>query len=64
MISVLICRAILICEVVVLRDRYREERECSQSGQVELQASHAKVDRSLAESWSEYRIEAQEASAF
>lgn len=64
MLSILLCRAILMCELVVLRDKYREKREPPQSGQAELQALRAQDNHSLAESWGEYGIEAQEARAF
>lgn len=63
-ISLLMCRAILMCELVVLRDKYREKRECLESGQAELQALRVQDNHSLAESWNEYGIEAQEARAF
>lgn len=64
MIWILMCRAILMCELVVLRDKYREMRERPQSGQVELQALRAQINHSLAKSWSENGIAAQEARAF
>jgi hypothetical protein len=58
LISLLVCRAILIYELGVLRAKHREERERLESGQ-ELQALRTKSDRTVVQTRIEYSADAQ-----
>ncbi|KAF7507550.1 hypothetical protein GJ744_010341 [Endocarpon pusillum] len=63
--SLLVCRAILMYELGVLRAKYREEYERPESDQ-ELQALRTKPDErlTLAQTWSEHGADAQEVRDF